>query len=203
MYDLHVHIIGHDPKIKDYSVYIDHYLLQAECMNLEALGFVDHYPYRIRNVQKIRAKIEYYKTHADIPILYGAEIYLPSSTRIPTYFDYSLGHTRRGYTLDQAFKMAQQKNIDIIAHPCAYGAHCSDSCIEQFKTSGIALEISEKGLLYFPQWLYERAVELDIPLTLGSDAHTPEEMGFSDVVERGLTWTPLHKIPFVEESGWL
>lgn len=203
MYDLHVHIIGHDPKIYDYSVYIDSYVLQAELMKLEALGFVDHYPYRIRNINKIKEKIAYYKVNGSIPILYGAEIYLPSNTKIPKYFDFSLGHIRRGYNLEQGFKMAQQKNIDIIAHPCAYGAHCSNSCIEQFRNSRIALELSEKGLLYFPQWLYEKAVDLNIPLTLGSDAHAPGDMGFCGVVERGLTWTPLKEIPFVEEYGWL
>jgi histidinol phosphatase-like PHP family hydrolase len=203
MYDLHVHVIGHDRRIKDYSGNIDAYVLQAELLGLEALGFVDHYPYRMKNVQKVMEKINYYKTHADIPILYGAEIYVPSNTRIPKYFDFSLAHTRRGYNLEEAFKMAQQKSIDIIAHPCAYGARCSNSRIEQFKDSGIALELSEKGLLYFPQWLYEKALELDIPLTLGSDAHNPEDMGFPEIQERGLTWTPFTRIPFVEEGGWL
>ncbi len=203
MYDLHVHIIGHDWKIRDYSVNIDHYILQAELLNLEALGFVDHYPYRIRNVTKIREKIEYYKACADIPILYGAEIHLPSNTKIPKYFDYALGHVRRGYNLEEAFKMAKQKNINIIAHPCAYGASCSHASIEEYAGSGIALEISEKTLIYFPQWLYEKARTLQIPLTLGSDAHSPENMGFSAVLERGLQWTSLEKIPFVEEGGWL
>ena len=203
MYDLHVHVIGHDRRIKDYSGNIDAYVLQAEFLGLEALGFVDHYPYRMKNVVKVVEKINYYKNHADIPILYGAEIYVPSNTRIPKYFDFSLAHTRRGYNLEEAFKMAQQKSIDIIAHPCAYGARCSNSRIEQFKDSGIALELSEKGLMYFPQWLHEKAVELDIPLTLGSDAHNPEDMGFPEITERGLTWTPFTKIPFVEEGGWL
>jgi histidinol phosphatase-like PHP family hydrolase len=172
-------------------------------MGLEALGLVDHYPYSIKNVQKIREKITYYKTHADIPIVYGAEIYLPSNIRIPKYFDYSLGHVRRGYSLEEAFKMAQQKNIDIIAHPCAYGARCSNYHIAEYADSSIALEISEKGLSYFPQWLYEKAQELNIPLTLGSDAHDPENMGFSGVLERGLRWTELEKIPFVVKRKWL
>jgi histidinol phosphatase-like PHP family hydrolase len=203
MYDLHVHIIGHDYRIKDYSVNIDGYVLQAELMGLEALGFVDHYPYRMRNVQKIMEKIEYYKRNADFLVLYGAEVYLPSNTRIPKYFDYSVGHTRRGYNLEQAFLMAKQKKIDIIAHPCAYGTMCPPGCIEQVRNSRAALEISEKALMYLPQWLYERAVEVDIPLTLGSDAHAPENMGFSGIIERGLHWTPLNKVPFVEEKGWL
>lgn len=203
MYDLHVHIIGHDWKTKDYSVNIDNYVLQADILNLEALGFVDHYPYRIKNVTKIREKIEYYRIHADIPILYGAEIHLPSNTRVPKYFDYTFGHVRRGYSLEEAFKMAQQKHVDIIAHPCAYGARCSPVPMEEVADSGIALEISEKTLLYFPQWLYEKAIALGIPLTLGSDAHSPEDMGFSSVLERGLEWTPFEKIPFVEEGGWL
>lgn len=203
MYDLHAHIIGHDWKIKDYSVNIDHYVLQAQILELKALGFVDHYPYRIRNVTKIMRKIEYYKSNADIPILYGAEVRLPSNTRIPKYFDYSMGHARQGYTLEEAFIMAQQKNIDIIAHPCAYGARCSHSDIEQFADSKIALELSEKALIYLPQWLYEKAADLGIPLTLGSDAHSPEHMGFPAIQERGLQWTPFNEIPFVEEGGWL
>lgn len=202
MYDIHVHVIGHDPRIRDYAPAIEGYMLQAELLQLTALGFVDHYPYHLRNVQKIREKIEYYKVHADIPVLYGAEIYLPSNIKIPKYFDYSLAHVRRGYTLEEAFKMAQQKNIDIIAHPCAYGARCSNSCIAQYADSGIALELSEKGLIYLPQWLYEKAVDLNIPLTLGSDAHSPENMGFFGILERGLKWTPFEKIPFVEERGW-
>jgi len=203
MYDLHVHIIGHDKRIRDYSPNVDTYILQAEMLGLKALGFVDHYPYRLKNVQKIKEKVEYYKKNADIPVWYGAEIYLPSNTRIPKYFDYSLGHVRAGYNLEEAFKMANQKNIDAIAHPCAYGARCSYARLEQYKNLGICLEISEKGLIYFPQWLYEKAVALGIPLPLGSDAHSPDEMGFPEVVERGLKWTPLEEIPFVEESGWL
>jgi histidinol phosphatase-like PHP family hydrolase len=203
MYDLHVHIIGHHQRKKDYAPVVDSYVFQAELMGLEALGLVDHYPYSIKNVQKIREKITYYKTHADIPIVYGAEIYLPSNIRIPKYFDYSLGHVRRGYSLEEAFKMAQQKNIDIIAHPCAYGARCSNCHIAEYADSTIALEISEKGLSYFPQWLYEKAHELNIPLTLGSDAHDPENMGFSGVLERGLRWTELEKIPFVVKRKWL
>lgn len=182
---------------------IDNYVLQAEILNLEALGFVDHYPYRIKNVAKIREKTEYYKAHADIPILYGAEIHLPSNTRVPKHFDYTFGHVRRGYNLEEAFKMAQQKRVNIIAHPCAYGARCSPGVLEDFAHSDIALEISEKTLMYFPQWLYEEAMTLGIPLTLGSDAHSPENMGFASVVERGLEWTPFEKIPFVEEGGWL
>ena len=203
MYDLHVHIIGHDKRIRDYSPNVDNYVLQAEMLGLKALGFVDHYPYRLKNVQKVREKVEYYKKNADIPIWYGAEIYLPSNTRIPKYFDYSLGHVRAGYNLEEAFKMANQKNIDVIAHPCAYGARCSYARLEQYIDLGICLEISEKGLIYLPQWLYEKAVALGIPLPLGSDAHNPEEMGFPEVAERGLKWTPLEEIPFVEESGWL
>jgi histidinol phosphatase-like PHP family hydrolase len=203
MYDIHVHIIGHHLKRRDFASTIEGYMLQAEMMQLTALGVVDHYPYRIKNVQKIKEKILYYKTHADIPVLYGAEIYLPSNIKIPKYFDYSLAHIRRGYTLEEAFKMAQQKNIDIIAHPCAYGARCSNSCIEDYAELGIALELSEKALQYLPQWLYEKAAAMDIPLTLGSDAHSPENMGFSTILERGLQWTPFEDIPFVEERGWL
>ena len=203
MYDIHVHIIGHDLNVRDFASSIEGYMLQAELLQLTAVGLVDHYPYRIKNVQKIKEKIAYYKIHADIPVLYGAEIYLPSNIKIPKYFDYSLAHIRRGYTLREAFKMAQQKNIDIIAHPCAYGARCSSTCIDQYKDSGIALELSEKALLYLPQWLYEKAVDCNIPLTLGSDAHSPENMGFYNILERGLQWTPFDKIPFVEERGWL
>lgn len=203
MYDLHVHIIGHEKRVRDYSGNVDSCVLRADLLGLEALGFVDHYPYRIKNVQKIRERIEYYKKHADIPVWYGAEIYLPSNIKIPKYFDFSLGHIRAGYNLEEAFRMALQKNIDIIAHPCAYGAYCSHSRIEQSADSGVSLELSEKALIYLPEWLYERAVELDIPLTLGSDAHSAEDMGFPEILERGLNWTPLEKIPFVEERGWL
>jgi len=203
MYDLHAHVIGHERRIRDYSGSIDQYVLKAELMGLEALGLVDHYPYRLKNVQKILEKINYYKRNAGILIVYGAEVYLPSNTKIPKYFDYSLGHVRRGYNLEEAFTMADQKNIDIIAHPCAYGARCSNSRIEEDAHFKMCLELSEKGLLYLPQWLYERARELNIPLTLGSDAHSPQNMGFSEILERGLTWTPLKDIPFVEERGWL
>lgn len=203
MYDLHVHVIGHDERTKDYSVNIDGYLMQAELLGLEALGLVDHYPFRMRNVEKVREKIEYLRKHADILLLYGAELYLPSNVRAPKYFDYTLGHVRRGYNLEEAFKMAHQSNINIIAHPCAYGALCFHPCMEEVADSKIALELSEKALTYFPQWLYEKAVEFNIPLTLGSDAHLPENMGFSGVMERGLQWTPLEKVPFVEAGGWL
>lgn len=206
MYDLHVHIIGHDYRIHDYSQNIDGYMLQADQLELKAIGFVDHYPYRIKNVQKIKEKIVYYKNIADIPVLYGAEIYLPSNTRIPKYFDYSVGHIRQGYTLEEGVAMAQQSNIDVIAHPCAYGARCSSYAVTALDTmadSGIALEISEKALVYLPQWLYEAAGERDIPLVLGSDAHHPDNMGFFNILERGLDWTPFENIPFAEERGWL
>jgi histidinol phosphatase-like PHP family hydrolase len=203
MYDLHVHIIGHDNPPRDYSLSIDNYILQAELLNLEALGFVDHYPYRIRSVQKIKEKIEYYKRHAPFPVVYGAEVYLPSTVKIPKYFDYSLGHVRRGYTLEEAIKMTKIKNIDILAHPCAYGAQCAQHQSMALEHASIALELSEKALIYLPQWLYEKAHDVSIPLVLGSDAHTPRSMGFSHILERKLEWTPLHKIPFVEERGWL
>lgn len=198
MYDLHVHIIGHDDMRRDYSTYIDSYLLQAELLGLEALGFVDHYPYRIKNTQRIREKVEYLKDHADIPVFYGAEIYVPSNTVIPRYFDYSLAHVRQRYSLEEAFQMVHQKNIDIIAHPCAYGASCSPCQLERFKNENISLELSEKALVYLPQWLYEEARRLHMPLTLGSDAHFPQNMGFTQIRERGLAWTPLDEIPFLE-----
>ena len=203
MYDLHVHIIGHDQKPRDHSLIIDTYILQAELLDLKALGFVDHYPYRIRSAQKIREKIEYYKRHAPFPVLYGAEIYLPSTTRIPKYFDYSVGHVLRGYTLEEAIKMTKIKHIDVLAHPCAYGAHCSEYQGAVLENAAVALELSEKALMYFPQWLYEKARNCQIPLVLGSDAHAPQSMGFSQILERGLHWTPFHEIPFVEERGWL
>lgn len=203
MYDLHVHIIGHDTPPKEYSQYIDSYILQADLFNLEALGFVDHYPYRIRSVQKIKQKIQYYKHHAPFPVLYGAEIYLPSTVKIPKYFDYSVGHVKRGYTLEEAVKMAKIKNIDILAHPCAYGARCSQYQSMSLEQAPCALELSEKALDYLPRWLYEKARHEHLPLVLGSDAHTPQDMGFSRIMERGLQWTPLHEIPFVEERGWL
>lgn len=199
MYDLHVHVTGHDPWVRDYSTCTDAFMLQAEALGLEAMGVVEHLPYRAGTAEKVREKIEYYKRHADFLILYGAEVYLPSSTRIPKYFDYAVGHTRGGYNLEEAFLMAQQKGVDIIAHPCAYGAVCSD--IEGY--TAIALELSEKTLEYFPRWLYERALTLGIPLTLGSDAHAPEKMGFASIVESGFQWTPLNEIPFVEAGGWL
>ncbi|MBU6997938.1 MAG: PHP domain-containing protein [Theionarchaea archaeon] len=198
MYDLHVHIIGHDTIQRDYSAYIDSYMLQAELLGLEALGFVDHYPYRVKNVQKIREKVEYLKDHADIPVFYGAEIHVPSNTVIPKYFDYSLAHVRQRYSLEEAFTMARQKNIDIIAHPCAYGASCSPCQLEQFKDENICLELSEKALVYLPQWLYEEAQRRHIPLTLGSDAHFPQNMGFPQICERDLAWTSLDEIPFLE-----
>lgn len=205
MYDLHVHIVGHG-RSGDYSSVIDSYVLQAELLGLEALGLVDHFPYRVGDVKRVRdkiqEKIQYYKRNADILIVYGAEVYLPSNVRIPKYFDYSLGHIRRGYNLEEAFKMAKQKNVDIIAHPCAYGSFCTES-IEEYTSSKTALELSEKTLTHLPQWLYEKAVSLNIPLTLGSDAHIPEEMGFYGVVERKLKWTPLSELPFVEERRWL
>lgn len=205
MYDLHVHIIGHDYRIKEYYQNVDGYMFQAHQLELKAIGFVDHYPYRIKNVQKIKEKIAYYKKTADIPVLYGAEIYLPSNTRVPAYFDYSVGHIRSGYTLEEGATMAKQSNIDIIAHPCAYGARCSpyyESALDIMVDSNISLELSEKALIYLPQWLYEKAKEKNIPLVLGSDAHCPEQMGFFDVPERGLSWTPFEMIPFIEERGW-
>jgi histidinol phosphatase-like PHP family hydrolase len=203
MYDLHVHIIGHDNPPRDYSLSIDSYILQAEILNLEALGFVDHYPYRIRSVHKIKEKIEYYKRHAPFPVLYGAEVYLPSTVKIPKYFDYSLGHVKRGYTLEEAIKMTKIKNIDILAHPCAYGAQCAQYQSNALEDASVAIEISEKALIFLPQWLYEKARELHVPLVLGSDAHTPQAMGFSHILERKLEWTPFDEIPFVEERGWL
>ncbi|HHY98595.1 MAG TPA: histidinol-phosphatase [Firmicutes bacterium] len=57
-------------------------------------------------------------------------------------------------------------------------------CIQQLAESDVAVEVSSAGLrrpigeIYPGEKFLRRCAELDIPITLASDAHRPEEVGF-------------------------
>jgi histidinol-phosphatase (PHP family) len=85
------------------------------------------------------------------------------------YFDI-VGHL----DLIKVFKYLPKQDIRLLAK----------EALRAIKTSGMVLEINSAGLrkpigeLYPSQLLLEEAASLDIPITFGSDAHSPKQVGF-------------------------
>lgn len=88
---------------------------------------------------------------------------------------------------------AESGLFDILAHPDLvkkFGfrppgdiAALYEECLERIASSGLAVEVNTAGLRKPAREIYPhpdflgRCRELDIPVTLGSDAHAPEEVG--------------------------
>jgi len=85
------------------------------------------------------------------------------------YFDIA-GHL----DLIKVFKYLPKRDIRLLAH----------DALKAIKQSGMALEINAAGLrkpigeLYPSQELLEEACSMGIPITFGSDAHAPTQVGF-------------------------
>ena len=92
--------------------------------------------------------------------------------------------------------------FDVLAHIDAIKAYAPrppraperewDVTVEALSAADVAVEINTSGLRKcgepFPAWgLIERLSEARVPLTFGSDAHTPDEVHYGyDVIRRGL-----------------
>jgi histidinol-phosphatase (PHP family) len=96
---------------------------------------------------------------------------------------------------DRLTLAAESKLFDIIAHvdlPKKFGIRPAQDCTplyEKFlaaaKKSGGAIELNTAGLrkdckeIYPGRWLLELAFQKSVPITFGSDAHAPEEVGMN------------------------
>ena len=78
------------------------------------------------------------------------------------------------FDLIKVFKYLPKKDIRLMAK----------GALEAIKASGMVLELNAAGLrkpvseIYPSPMLLEVAYELDIPITFGSDAHAPDQVGF-------------------------
>jgi len=76
--------------------------------------------------------------------------------------------------LIKVFKFLPKRDIRLMAR----------DAMKEIRRSGMALELNAAGLrkpvgeIYPSQPLLEMAYELDIPITFGSDAHSPDQVGF-------------------------
>ncbi|MFQ6087799.1 MAG: hypothetical protein ACE5K0_02720 [Candidatus Methanofastidiosia archaeon] len=198
MYDLHLHLMGHGFKFS--RKLLTSYLLKAEILNLEALGFVDHFPKVHRKYKKMRAELFEASNHVEFPIYYGCEINYPFSEKIPRHFDYVMVHIQRGVDLSDALFGLRGKRVDLIAHPCQFGSTCRnlDEALDLALENGLALELNLKRFDSTPKELYSKASKKGISLILGSDAHSPEEMIYDSLLLEKLEFTKFENIEFLD-----
>lgn len=91
-------------------------------------------------------------------------------------------------------EMAKMRAFDVVGHmdllkvfnfkPSKDAAKLAMNTLEEIKKAGMAIEINASGLrkpvaeAYPSNELLKAALEFEIPITFGSDAHTPEHIGF-------------------------
>jgi len=109
---------------------------------------------------------------------------------------------------DNLLQMVKTRFYDIIGHldlPKKYGLFPQDSeliwqkvfqLIDEIERSDVAVEINTSGLkrkarqVYPSEKIIKELLERKIPITLGSDAHSPQAIGFrfKEIIEKTKTW---------------
>jgi histidinol phosphatase-like PHP family hydrolase len=178
MYDLHVHILDHGFAQISVKDRISDYIFKAEMYGFEALGFVDHYEL-LRKGKGTREILEEARRQTDIALLYGVEMIFPFIHPLPKRFDFFSVHIRRDIDMLETIESLKKlRRPFTIAHPCAFGSFCSDvkKTIEEMRDSSISLEANMSRYQLAPPSLFPLARKNSIPLVLGSDAHSPDDL---------------------------
>lgn len=161
------------------------------------------------NFERYIKDIRILKKDSDLPILLGIEAnildsegrldipsylvneldYIMAGIHLAEYSSMDLDRFARGY-LERLIKSIEDNEIDIISHPFWYRGDVSrhlsveeiDSFIEVALRNNVAVELNQKyrapdGLLL------SRLLNSDLKISLGSDAHSLEEVG---MVEWGI-----------------
>jgi hypothetical protein len=123
--------------------------------------------------------LEEARRQTDVCLLYGVEMIFPFIHPLPKRFDFFSLHIRRDIDMLETVESLKKLHRPFtIAHPCAFGSFCSDvkKTIEEMHDSSISLEASMSRYQLVPLTLFLLARKNSVPLILGSDAHTPDDL---------------------------
>ena len=190
MIDLHTHSIFSDGELIPAEL-----IRRAVAHGYSALAITDHMdqsnidliiPRIVKVIEKLQASIP-------IPVLAGAEITHVPPALIPSMIKEARklgaqivvihGETIVEPVSEGTNRAAIEGKADILAHP----GIISDEDLLLAKNSGITLEITvRKGHSLSNGHVARRALELGVPLTINTDAHSPSDLITKYFAERVL-----------------
>ncbi len=158
---------------------------------------VDYFPKHAQQIGHLLAQHDFDYVFGSVHFLDGWGI--DDRRDIDRYGDYELEDIYKRY-FDLLEKAAESQLFDILAHPDLVKKFFQlkpepvdlyERVIKRLAATGIAIEVSSAGLRKPCQEIYPSRAFLeickrhDIPITLGSDAHAPDQVGFefSSVLE--------------------
>lgn len=190
MIDLHTHSLFSDGELVPAEL-----IRRAVAKGYSAIAITDHMDHS--NIEliipRIVKAIRSMSAHLPIPVLAGAEITHVPPALIPDLIKEARklgaqivvvhGETIVEPVAEGTNRAAIEGEADILAHP----GIISDSDLFFAKERGTTLEITaRKGHSLSNGHVARRAIELGIPLTINTDAHSPSDLITKDFAERVL-----------------